>query len=462
MKYKNIIKILYSLSFLSLIILFTMCQDEKVYNVSVTPVMQTTMPINTTSYSAEFTSIALTGGGTFSEKAFYYTKDTEAFTTMEAEELRDFILSNGKKISAPLTGPFIQKVEGFDSKTKYQVISYGKNEIGESIGLPVAFSTNAVDQLPELVLNGVFEKIGDTGAKVTVEVTNIGSDYLVECGIVWSNVKNPTIENGTKIKQANQQQGEFSTEIGNIKKYTNYYVRAYAVDKKGFTTYSDLELLVLFIDPTFKDPRDGSVYSVKLYGEDIWMTQNFKYIPPTFGGGVGPWIPNYNGTSVSEAKATEEYKTFGCLYPLDRAIELAPSGWHLATDEEWKRLEIISGMETATAELLGDWGRATGPSAFKFMLNMTGEDRWTLDGGWFSNATNTMEFNLVPAGRNWCGGAFQNFGVRVHAWAAKDGHPTTSAFYREIAPWGTGIWRQDTNIDGVPPCVGMTARYVHD
>jgi uncharacterized protein (TIGR02145 family) len=462
MKHKSFIKIIYSLAILSLIILFTMCEDTTVYNPGVSPVMQTTMPINTTSYSTEFTSHALTGGGTFSEKAFYYIKDAEAYGTMKEEELRDYILKNGQKVSAPLTGPCIQKVEGLNSQTKYQVISFGKNENGESIGFPVAFTTNATDQLPELILNGVFEKVGETAAKINVEVVNIGSDYLVECGIVWSNVKNPTIENGTKIIQANQQQGVFKLEIDNIKKLTSYYVRGYAIDKNRVTTYSDIELLILFIDPTFIDPRDGTVYTIKLYGGDIWMTQNFKYIPESFGGGVGPWIPNYNGTSVSEAKATEEYKTFGCLYPLDRAIELAPSGWHLATDEEWKRLEIISGMEAATAELLGDWGRATGPSAFKFMKNMKGETRWALDGGWFSNATNAMEFNLVPAGRQWCGGAFQNFGVRVHAWAAKDGHPTNTAYYREIAPWGTGIWRQDTDIDGIPPCVGMTARYVHD
>lgn len=463
MKYKSFMKFGSSLAIaLSIIVSLTMCGDKMDYNPVVKPVMQTTKPVNTTSYSAEYTSHALTGGGTFSERAFYYLEHSEAFDDMEAEEIRDFVLNYGQKVEAPVTGPCIQKVEGLAPETKYQVISYGKNEKGESVGLPVSFTTNAIDQLPELMLDRVFEKVDESTAKTRVKVVNIGFDYLSECGIVWSNVKNPTIENGTKIIQPDQQEGEFESVIDDIQKFTSYYVRAYAIDHNGVVTYSGSELLILFIDPTFTDPRDGTVYDVKLFGEDIWMTENFKYLPETFGGGVGPWVPNYEGSDVEEAKSTPEYAVFGCLYPLDKAIELAPEGWHLATDEEWKRLEIISGMDPATAELLGDWGRATGPSAFKFMLNMTGETRWSLDGGWFSNATNEMDFNLVPAGRQWCGGAFQNFGIRVHAWAAKDGHPTNTAFYREIAPWGTGIWRQDTDIDGVPPCVGMTARYVHD
>ena len=165
------------------------------------------------------------------------------------------------------------------------------------------------------------------------------------------------------------------------------------------------------------------------------------------------------GLVFEEAKATDEYDVFGCLYPLGLAIELAPQGWHLATDEEWKKLEALSGMAEDKVEILGDdWSRYTDGTAFKFMLNMSEETRWSLDGGWSSNANNSMDFNLVPAGRQWCGNAFQNFGVRVHIWTAKEGHPTDSGILREIAPWGAGIYRNEL----IYPCVGMSARYVHD
>ncbi len=463
MKYKNITKHISSLIVIALVqIFFTMCEDNMDYNPGVAPVMQASIPLNITSYSAELVTYALSGGGTFSEVAYYYMENSDVFDDMEEEELIDYIWKNGQKINASYSDSCLQKVEGLQAETTYQVISFGKNEYGESVGVPVSFTTNATDQLPVLEVSDVFEEVGDAAASTTFEVVNVGFDYLAECGVVWANEQYPTIENGTKVIQENQQQGAFEFVLDDIEKFTKYYLRAYAIDQNGIVTYSTDNLLVMLIDPTFTDPRDGTVYTVSLYGEDIWMTKNFKYLPETFGGGVGPWIPNYEGTNVDEAKLSSEYEVFGCLYPLDKAIELAPEGWHLATDEEWKKLELISGMDPATAELLGDWGRATGPSAFKFMKNMSGENRWTLDGGWFSNATNDMNFNLVPAGRQWCGGAFQNLGIRVHAWAAKEGHPANTAYYREIAPWGTGIWRQDIDIDGVPPCVGMTVRYVHD
>ena len=299
MKYKNIIRHISSLTVIALVLIFfTMCEDKMDYNPGVTPVMQTSMPLNITSYSAEFKTYALTGGGTISEVAYYYMENSDAFNDMAEEELIDYIWKNGQKINASYSDSCLQKVEGLQAETTYQVISFGKNEYGESVGVPVSFTTNAANQLPELEVSDVFEEVGDAAASATFEVVNVGFDYLAECGVVWANEQYPTIENGTKVIRENQQQGAFEFVLDDIEKFTKYYLRAYAIDQNGIVTYSTDNLLVMLIDPTFTDPRDGTVYTVSLYGEDIWMTENFKYLPETMGGSVGPWVPNYEGTSV--------------------------------------------------------------------------------------------------------------------------------------------------------------------
>jgi uncharacterized protein (TIGR02145 family) len=48
---------------------------------------------------------------------------------------------------------------------------------------------------------------------------------------------------------------------------------------------------------------------------------------------------DYNGTSVTDAKATDNYKTYGVLYNWPAAKAACPPGWHLPTDAEWTALE---------------------------------------------------------------------------------------------------------------------------
>lgn len=146
MKYKNYIKILFfSILIMSFSVLLIMCEESDEYNPVVNPVMHTTVPINITSNSAELTAISLSGGGTFSEISFYYIEDIPIFEEMDKEEIRDYILENGQKVDAPLVEPIIQKIEGLTAETNYWVISYGRNEKGESIGSPVVFTTNTED-----------------------------------------------------------------------------------------------------------------------------------------------------------------------------------------------------------------------------------------------------------------------------------------------------------------------------
>jgi hypothetical protein len=103
---------------------------------------------------------------------------------------------------------------------------------------------------------------------------------------------------------------------------------------------------------------DGNVYkTVKINGK-WWMAENLKV--KTF----------RDGTSIMDGQADNNWKdtlSAYCLYNnlgtapgllynsfavLNSKI-LAPQGWHIATDEDWKNLEQSQGMSTATANLFG-------------------------------------------------------------------------------------------------------------
>ena len=101
----------------------------------------------------------------------------------------------------------------------------------------------------------------------------------------------------------------------------------------------------------FTDNRDGNVYSFVTIGDQVWMSENLKYLPSVVDratySNTDPYyyVYGYNGTDVPAAKATDNYKTYGVLYNWPAAIDACPSGWHLPSDAEWTQLTNYLGGE---------------------------------------------------------------------------------------------------------------------
>ncbi|MBT3750930.1 MAG: tetratricopeptide repeat protein, partial [Bacteroidetes bacterium] len=122
---------------------------------------------------------------------------------------------------------------------------------------------------------------------------------------------------------------------------------------------------------TFVDPRDGHKYKWVKIGNQIWMAENLAYMPhvnPLKKQEYGIWVYDYDGHDVAEAKSTENYQMYGCLYDWPTAMGLepkyleevwggdtvnhqgiCPTDWHVATDGEWKELEMALGMPDSAA-----------------------------------------------------------------------------------------------------------------
>lgn len=172
----------------------------------------------------------------------------------------------------------------------------------------------------------------------------------------------------------------------------------------------------------------NEITGVKI-GNQIWMTQNLK-------------VAHFrNGDSVPYAKTAEEWEKAGkeqkpawCYYNNDPANDskygklynwyavndprgLAPNGWHIPSDVEWKQLtDFIGGNEAAG----------------KKMKSISG---WELNG----NGTNESGFNGLPGGYRYDYGFFNYGGLFAVWWASPVNYTSFAWLYYQAYNFGNAF-----------------------
>src|SRR5574344_1416783 len=183
---------------------------------------------------------------------------------------------------------------------------------------------------------------------------------------------------------------------------------------------------------TFTDSRDGNEYNWAQIGNQVWMAENLAYLPSVNmvadgsedAAGSYYYVYGYDGTNVADAKATDNYATYGVLYNWTAAMDgeassttnpsgiqgVCPTGWHLPSDAEW----------TVLTDYLG------GESVAGGKLNETGTTHWNSPN---TGATNETGFTALPGGYRRSNGSFLNIGYLGHWWSATEFN-TSNAWYR--------------------------------
>jgi uncharacterized protein (TIGR02145 family) len=129
---------------------------------------------------------------------------------------------------------------------------------------------------------------------------------------------------------------------------------------------------------------DGNVYKTVKIGKQWWMAENLKVKKYRNGDTItfigtknkyssefdsSKWVNINSGaycifnSSKDSTDANFQGKKYGLLYnwyATHDSRNIAPSGWHVPTDEEWKELEIFIGMPKDTADKLSWRGNNEG------------------------------------------------------------------------------------------------------
>jgi len=166
-------------------------------------------------------------------------------------------------------------------------------------------------------------------------------------------------------------------------------------------------------------------YKEVVIGKQIWMAENLAYLPsvspPSSGSSVSfyYYVVGYEGSSVSAAKATENFETYGVLYNWPAAMQacdcciyvsngVCPVGWHLPNDAEWTELTDFLGGESVAGGKMKEEG----------IVHWKDEN---------ISATNESGFTGLPGSyRSKTYGTFVNFGTYAMFWSSTD-YNTTDA-----------------------------------
>lgn len=209
----------------------------------------------------------------------------------------------------------------------------------------------------------------------------------------------------------------------------------------------------------FTDSRDGKVYKTVAIGDQVWMAENLAYLPSVNmvadgsedAAGSYYYVYGYDGTNVTDAKATANYTTYGVLYNWTAAMGgesssasnpsgiqgVCPTGWHLPSDAEWTEL----------TDYLGGTSDAGGK------LKETGTTHWNSPN---TGATNETGFTALPGGYRYSDGAFYYFGYDGYWWSASEDY-ATFAWYRSVNYSFSNVFRNYYDME-----VGFSVRCVRD
>lgn len=221
---------------------------------------------------------------------------------------------------------------------------------------------------------------------------------------------------------------------------------------------------------SFSDPRNGKVYKTVKIGNQTWMTENLN---------VGRFM---NGDSILECKTNDEWSKAAenkqpawCYYDNDPkngdkygrlynwyaifdSRKIAPYGWHVSSDKEWKVLTLLLGdIKKAGGKLKSkdSWSNHSFVSCTSCMSSRTINNEYkscsvcknerVVYVAVAGNGTNSTGFTALPGGYRNSDGTFDSVQERSFWWTASETGIEGESFSPGTA-WG--VWIRDiSNFD---------------
>ena len=355
------------------------------------------------------TSKSATVKGTIVELGGGITDHGHCWSTDQQPSITNEKTSLGK---ATALNDFTSELVNLEPGVIYYVRAYVNGGDETILGVQNSFKT-----LDRTVSTSEVSDITVNTAICGGNITDDGGAAITARGVCWSTSPNPTV-NDNKTSDGSGT-GSFTSTLTGLHVNTTYYVRAYATNSFGTTYGNERSFYVLPpCGEDFTDTRDSIVYKTVKIGNQCWMAENLAYLPKVYSsssGSYGPYyyVYGYQGRSVSAAKATENYSTYGVLYNWYAALEACPAGWHLPSDDEWKELEMFLGMSKSEADSEGY--RRIDEEGGKLKEN--GTAHWDSPN---TGANNESGFTALPGGYRFYDGSFSNIGGIGSWWSSTE------------------------------------------
>jgi len=337
-------------------------------------------------------------------------------------------VSSGNFISVGEVGPDITSYSDsgltFGTEYNYRISSYSANETSSWV---TSNSTKTNDPAPT---NLVSSLINTTDVKLTWR-DNCGFEkgFRIErdsgSGFNWAVEVEP---NETKYLDRDLSEGQ------------TYIYRILAISSISNSAFSASTRITTNTFPVVD--IDGNTYKTIAIGAQVWMAENLNVthyrdgtaIPHLTSG--GDWESTIAGSYCYVNNKSSNGGTYGALYnwyAVKDSRNIAPVGWHVPTDDEWKELEMALGMSQSDA---GDHGRGRGEWEGSKLAGST--DLWANGSnikGWSSSQNHaefgSSGFNALPGSYRVDIGDFMLLGFDANFWSATE-NTSTDAWSRDL------------------------------
>jgi len=252
-------------------------------------------------------------------------------------------------------------------------------------------------------------------------ITNDGGQYVSSRGFICDTIKDSDYFSYTARNECGTGTGEFSCKISNLISNTTYYIKPYAINSTGISYGQTILVKTLRYWSEmglFTDTRDDQSYKWVHLGDQTWMAENLKYMLHVSPGDIsnGIWVYDYQGDNVNDAKQTQNYSIYGCLYNWDMARNVCPSGWQLPTESQWNQLINYLGEEAGN--------------------KLRSSNFWDHDS---YSVLNESVFSALPSGRRDILGDFEWIGEETGFWSISEQSIYSAKTY-ELSSYSSNVY----------------------
>ena len=222
------------------------------------------------------------------------------------------------------------------------------------------------------------------------------------------------------------------------------------VNGQGITDLGDLSTLLSYLTgggyvlpgcPITVTDIDSNVYQTVTIGAQVWMAENLKVTRYRNGDPIPDvtdsttWLNLTTGAYCVYNNDSGNVASFGRLYNWYAASDsrnIAPSGWHVPTDNEFKQLEMALGMSQAEADSV-NWFRGDGVGG---KLKEAGLTHWIAPN---TGASNISGFSALGGGCRREIYDFANLRIEGYFWTATE-FSSIEAWHRRLnyLAWNVG------------------------